>query len=435
MKRVPTGFLRPMAESLRTVAIVTIATATFAGGCSASGASAAPETTAAAPATILTSSPPGSASWQPVAVSGLEGGAVLQVVTGPAGLLAVGVDDPAAQDQQARIWTSTDGRTWRVVEVTSGTGLEPDTFAISAAAWGKGWVVTARGGGWTSSDGQSWQSFDLAPGVDWGVSASADRIVAVGYSIAGPGDHRAMAWISSDGSSWTKAPTFEPATEFGNLWGVSPIKDGLLALGWVTDVSVPADAPGDTAPLRGASIPWFSADGLTWQRLYEDTASEPFAQSWVTQVVAGGPGYVAIGHVDTANSSTPQIWTSADGRAWTRAAPQLPFESVRDAALGLGGGSERLVVFVAPTTRHASQLWISSAAPEGARSIVWTSADGLSWQPVASSDSFGGARLIDVMPFGSGLLALADEELTGPACGAGAATDTVCHRATAWTLP
>ena len=109
----------------------------------------------------------------------------------------------------------------------------------------------------------------------------------------------------------------------------------------------------------GQPTVWTSPDGLSWTRVLLDDALFDDVNPIDTSiaVVAGGPGWVAVGGT---TDGGPAAWTSPDGATWTR---------LSDDAFG-GGPTERLVAVTATT----SQLL---AVGEG--SSLWTSTDGTTW--------------------------------------------------------
>lgn len=75
-------------------------------------------------------------------------------------------------------------------------------------------------------------------------------------------------------------------------------------------------------PARDAAAvdpgPWID---VRWERLDPPAMGGPLTQS-MARIVAGGPGLIAIGRdavgVDGAETSMAAVWTSSDGRSWTK---------------------------------------------------------------------------------------------------------------------
>ncbi len=391
-----------------------------------------------------TPNPTPAAASQSPGVSGVTDGSVLQVVSGPAGLLAVGVDDPTGQ--YPRIWTSSDGRSWQAMTEFDTLPTSRDSFAIAAAPWRSGWAVVAGRNALTSADGKSWTYADLGGGTAWGVVASAERIVAVGYRrLQGEDNWPTPAiWTSTDGVSWTLTGGFAVGTDFGNFWGVTAVEGGFLAYGFVhEDATLPTDGSADSRVATSVGVPWFSADGQSWSRVTDTSDTGPFVGRFITQVIAGGPGFIAVGR-STGRTAIPAIWTSVDGRSWQRQPGETPFASMTDTALGLGGDGHRVVAFVAPAGRRQSQLW--NQAEMQPATAAWTSSDGVTWQDVPSLDGSAGG-LVDVVAVGGKLYAVAHQAATSADCGSPTPTGPstprasavesppACSRISMWVLP
>jgi hypothetical protein len=111
----------------------------------------------------------------------------------------------------------------------------------------------------------------------------------------------------------------------------------------------------------------------------------------VTDVVAGGPGFIAVGGgwEDGAEVPTAAIWTSVDGLAWSR----VPLEG--DAAVGqIRGVAATVDGFIAVGGR---------CCPDQA--LVWRSADGLTWEILPDDPVLADAALMAVAALPDGSLA------------------------------
>ena len=168
-------------------------------------------------------------------------------------------------------------------------------------------------------------------------------LVAVGWD----GSHGyldAEVWTSSDGLTWQRVPEQEALGGFDNqdMWSVVAGGPGLVAVGgsWLSAAvwtsqdgltwrQVPTKRPSRSpAGMRGVvaggpgfvavggTVLWVSADGLVWQRVPND--QEVFRGAWVNSMIAGGPGLVAVGcALDSSdNCATTLVWTSSDGLSW-----------------------------------------------------------------------------------------------------------------------
>ncbi|MDH5371366.1 MAG: hypothetical protein OEX97_00310 [Acidimicrobiia bacterium] len=204
-------------------------------------------------------------------------------------------------DLDAAVWTSADGLTWNRVADPGGVfsgpgdGSSPDAGdqAMEAVTVGYGLIVAVGSAHsdaavWVSMDGIEWQRIAHDEDVFGGPSSkwmhdvvfTGDRFVAVGTDLnraeTGEGIMRGAVWVSEDGYEWTRLPS-DPSV-FGGLieqsddlaenepyfvWTVTTTETGLIAAG--------------TSPKRMAL--WTSDDGLTWARIWDETA--PFSRAQV----------------------------------------------------------------------------------------------------------------------------------------------------------
>jgi len=88
----------------------------------------------------------------------------------------------------------------------------------------------------------------------------------------------------------------------------------------------------------------------------------------LTDVVAAGPGLVAVGYLD--RGPIAAAWTSADGRSWRLAPGFMPLDATFASAVAAGPAG-----LVTVGTDHAD-------------AAAWTSADGLTWSKVESEAAF-----------------------------------------------
>lgn len=151
-----------------------------------------------------------------------------------------------------------------------------------------------------------------------------------------------------------------------------------------------------------------------------------FDESAVSALVAGGPGFVAVG------SSGPHaaVWTSIDGHQWSRVPhDELVFGGTGDmwmndvtvggpglVAVGEERGCSDLVVLEEGGSVRVDEVGVPEpdTVCEDANAVVWTSTDGLDWSRVAHDESvFGGAkfyRMSSVTGGGPGLVAVGRSE-------------------------
>ncbi len=138
--------------------------------------------------------------------------------------------------------------------------------------------------------------------------------MAVG-SVDGDGNDAAV-WTSTDAVTWNRATGTDLGGP-GNQWmdAVTSGPLGLVAVG-----SSSTDEGGSTGAV------WTSADGLSWTRVPNDEAAfaavlADTGESTMNlfDVVAGGPGYVAVGAEAVTDQSV--VLVSVDGQTWSRQSP------------------------------------------------------------------------------------------------------------------
>lgn len=200
------------------------------------------------------------ASWTRVPDGGDLGGpglqAALDVVAGPEGLTAVGVDDgvPTA-------WTSTDGGAWAPVALPGGAAaygaagrLGGGPIAVGAAvADGLDAVIwrPTGPGAWERDEGE-----DLRGVLDQELAAVAsgeDVAVAVGRTNVGGGDD-AAAWSRSEGTAWVRSPHDEVifgGDQAQRMSDVAVSGTTVVAVGWSGSSPAASDAAVWVADLRG----------------------------------------------------------------------------------------------------------------------------------------------------------------------------------------
>ena len=116
-------------------------------------------------------------------------------------------------------------------------------------------------------------------------------------------------WTSTDGLSWTIQPFPDPFWDYPNVTG----------------------GPNGFASSQAKRRPvWLSADGTSWERVAGDQyeLSGAVSETFSHPIAAGRTGFVAAGGLHDPLDSTCEffacpsdeavIWTSPDGRSWTR---------------------------------------------------------------------------------------------------------------------
>ena len=216
------------------------------------------------------------------------------------------------------------------------------------------------------------------------------RIVAVGALVLAAGC-QALAPSAPAAVDWSR---HDIGLDGAGIAAVVPGGDGLLAVGGLG--------------VDGGSGIWTSADGLGWR------AVDPVRPGrTLTDLVAGGPGFVAL------SASPPGVWTSVDGLTWSEAPRDPDFAESQPGALAAADGVLVAVGFGQPLVSDDGITWrkvllpgaggtlldvtaggpgfvaVGSRSLEAMRSnaIVWTSTDGASWTQVPDHPDFERAAM------------------------------------------
>ena len=294
----------------------------------------------------------------------------------------VGTDRGFLLMQLQEFWISEDGNDWRRL---ASPATDPDLSQSqmrAATAGGPGLVAVGGDKAWYSVDGSDWSLAEVPPVpaeilarpeseryVEMiGVTTAGNDLVAWGLGevpLADNSDEHLVVpllWVSSDGRTWTDVadPLMDTVT------AVTGGPRGFVAVGQV-----------GTEPAG-----WFSADGQAWQRI----AGDPFDSRWpkgpdglrinndagdipieltLASAAAGSAGYLVVGGDGLCvgegfcGSNEAVIWTSADGRSWSRIPNDDRFsDGFATAATAWGS---RFVVGGVHTDEPA--IWISGSAP------------------------------------------------------------------------
>ncbi|HEY2442122.1 MAG TPA: hypothetical protein VGI31_03220 [Streptosporangiaceae bacterium] len=333
---------------------------------------------------------PNGLSWQRLAGGSLSlaapGGHVLRLTALAAHLSNVIIQGVIATAPHGRgknrvpgrltegVWQSSNqGASWAPASIPVGTGADPAIDGV--AATGSGFVVIRPGGSkntgpdavaYASTDGTSWSR----AGTITAAKKDNLRVTAVSGSDQGAvvsaltSNGTKVAYLSSDGSSWQSV---------ASLGGAGQTLAGLTV------------TTGGTVVAAGASL-----SGPEGQQPYLVTAGAAGTQASVVSFAgikgATGPalavnGIAAAGRQQVAVGSAngfPAAWSSARAGHWSRAS---------SAALGRSGLSALTDVI------HGPAGWLAvggviAAAP--AHPIVVTSPDGTSWQAADGQSAFGG---------------------------------------------
>ena len=317
-----------------------------------------PTTAAAAPATSTTAAAPIAApvpgiEWVQVDLDP-DFGFIFDMAATDYGLIATGARlDPSGDGEIGAVWTSIDGgMTW--------AELKPGLFFANSAV-----------------------EVDAALNFVGPIGVAPDGTVVI---IAGNVDDFAI-WASRDLQTWDNvtSPDFA-GPDIQQVRGIAWGGDGFVAVG----------EDGMSAGV------WVSRDGFEWNKVQdEDLLPSEWGAAYMFDVVAGGPGYVAVGSVgfregtygggtSTVNAGA-SIWVSESGYEWDLLVVDDPGDE------GLGS------VEVDPATGRL----IAFGGDH------WYSTDGYDWSWVDRKVPFGGPAMWAQVAWSGNLAVAAGWERSG----------------------
>ena len=215
--------------------------------------------------------------------------------------------------------------------------------------------------------------------VVWSACAlvGAGVIGCVGSDDAGPDPSPvAVGDVVVDGSSWTRIE--DPAGVFGTRDEANVHLSDVVA-GGPGYVAVGAFGQGRHSDEGTVAAVWTSVDGVTWERVPHDDevfgafGVDRFAEA--SAVTAGGPGLVAVGSEGRGEAGVALAWVSADGLDWTRVELDDPRER---------GATDLGVHAIAATDDGLVAVGIERGGPADVPEspAAWRSADGTDWTPI-----------------------------------------------------
>jgi hypothetical protein len=272
---------------------------------------------------------------------------------------------------------------------------------LNQVTWtGAHFIATGSGGQFLDSvDGWTWnlQGPSWPTGLVWGIAAGTRGVVAVGQLD----DARAATWFSSDGLTWTIGPddaSLHPASGAQmRMRDVTETNGGWLAVG-------EEDQPCEIlCPTAARAVVWTSVDGIRWT---QEPASPSLANSVMTGVTPGGPGYVAVGQ-SVPMPTSGVVWTSADGHSWSRVEDAPVFHAPPGTGQTFGAG-----IHAVTAGKDGLLVAVGSVGAQGdiGSALAWWSTDSQTWT-AGIGDRFLHGQLFNVAATPTGFLA------TGPSGG------------------
>jgi len=333
--------------------------------------------------------------------------AIVRAVVTSTGIVAVGERASATGDLDMAVWASADGETWEAVtsealeapDDQSATGIVrlDETLVVVGSDDTGGDVDPAV---WTSADeGLTWERVSLDPDLGGPGDQFMRRVVevegglvAVGYDEKASGrDQDMTAWTSTDGVIWLTSDTRGFAGPQAQEARTVAVLSGL------------AFAAGSETTEGDQDAAVWRFDGAAWIQIGAPGLRSSGNQR-INEMVAGGPGLIAVGVDDASGTSQAAVWTSTDGEDWSRVGDE--------AFIG-----EREQVMLGVTVLGAELVAVGTADSEGGLDgALWTSEDGIDWTRVDPESSsvtalggLGKQHVIEVLAFRGGLVALGRE--------------------------
>jgi eukaryotic-like serine/threonine-protein kinase len=356
-------------------------------------------------------------SWTLAATHGIEPrlptDQVFVLTSTSTGFVAGGQGQAPGGGNQALVWVSHDGISWqRMTAAQVGMTLSGQTpQAISfAATHGNDTVISDGGSGvWLSTNGgSSWTAVTVpvdhgAQDTISGLSSDGSGLLAVRPGTTASGAPDGVAYFSPNGMTWQFSGLIDPA----GGWTPGVVKgsnNGFVVTGTAShDIYVAYTSPGTgstwtpTGPLgdtSGGPVPTAAAGPHGTAVIAGATAGTKLSQQpvFLEANTAGTVSPVAISAIpgalipeaavnSTAVADGEQIAVgSADGypAVWRRALGTSSWTLV--SPLSLVSGSPGLAALSSVT--HGPAGWLAAGTPGP---VIFTSANGISWQPAGGN--------------------------------------------------
>lgn len=313
---------------------------------------------------------------------------VAALADSPEGLVAVGHEQIGLRSVAA-VWTSSDGGiTWERVPSDPAVfgGIDhpignvvPTGLSMTTVAYGQGRFValgfdtttTAMNPvAWFSDDGLAWTRVSAAsgprPGAGdtsvSGVVALAGGFVGVGVDSSGRGSPTTVVWTSADGATWNSVNGTFPGNGDGVVADLGVVAGSIVAIGF--------------SPEAGTPAAWVSDDGVVWAAAeIVDTNGITTRGTEMRRLAVTPTGAIAIGFTPSSPSgsggSDLAVWITTDGSTWHRWGPSNLWDERVKVPGPVVAGPTGLVAIV------SVEVEVFADYEPGV--LVWTSADGATW--------------------------------------------------------
>ena len=289
-------------------------------------------------------------------------------------------DGSFSTDTHAAIWTSIDGRQWRLAPagpefalgVVRDAAATPDRIVVVGALRLESTLMPggeAAPAVWVSADGNSWALFRDVPLLTR-VEATGDGFIGVSNVKAFP-----ELWWSRTGRDWELIAGKEELGA-GRISQLLSTPVGLVAVGSTVN---PDAWTGSGPPPEGDAAVWLSPDARSWTKV---PTTDARASAVMNDVAWVGGNLLAIGMDATLEQNL--VWISDGGREWVRV-PEPPVD---------GGSITQLTMVVGLPDRFAiAGNWRAEPAEEFGLAL-WTTRDGLAWRRIDAAHGRPGDEVI-----------------------------------------
>lgn len=284
---------------------------------------------------------------------------------------------PVPHVSKADVWSSADGRTWRLE--TSDAGFGSRWFHQAVVFNDRIWVISGSPAPvvdpakpwyedvWSSADGVSWRQEATNAGFPWW-STDLNVVVFNGEMLAVSGGRTYSSTTGVFSPKVAGAPFVLTDTSLGRTHATLTIYNNEL---WY--IAGKLDYPlGTPAAGNAMNDVWKSSDGITWTRVVEHAPFSPRYRH--ATFVANGKLWVLGGQAATngvPGAHAKDAWSTTNGTDWTQEAP---------------GGIER--TYLMETVQRADKVMLIGGVQYSYSNGVWETGDGANWTELSPHAQF-----------------------------------------------